>query len=483
MEHAFLDGTGYPSILLMEHAAQAVVRVLGNVISEPKACVLFVCGGGNNGGDGFAAARLHVARGGAARVICTRPIGLLRGDALTNAQLLTAMGVELTLFQGDEGHAFIGCEAIVDGLFGTGLDREVLGDEALLIEAINESRLPVVAADIPSGVDGRTGKVLGCAVHADHTVTFHRPKTGHYLYPGRALAGELHVEDIGIFPQWDDADGECILSDDDVEALLPRRTRDAHKGSAGRALIVAGSRGMAGAAALCAMGCVRSGAGLTRIALTQDVLQSVQSLCSCATAQVVPQQNGVIGVAAKPIFENLLGDNDALALGPGLGTRGETFEAIKCLIQSDLPKVIDADALNMLAEKRDCVVGRHSVLTPHPGEMARLCRESIDGVLASPIEYAIELARRCEAVVLLKGATTIITDGEDITLNITGCEGMAKGGSGDVLTGVITSLLAQGLGPYDAARVGAFLHGRAGERAGAKIGMRQMTAEDLALAL
>ena len=297
------------------------------------------------------------------------------------------------------------------------------------------------------------------------------------LFPGRALTGKLTVADIGILPDWDGAQGYDVLEDADAAALLPERAMDAHKGSFGRVLSIAGSEGMAGAACLCAGAALRAGAGLVTAACAFPVLGALQANVPCATARVVSDGSALSEDAAQELLA-LAQKASALAIGPGLSQDEGVYKAIAPLMQSDIPKVIDADALNLLA-RYGGGVGDNTVLTPHPAEMARLCGASVEEVLAAPVETAQELALELGACVLLKGATTVIAQGEDVALNVTGCSAMATGGSGDVLTGVIAGLLAQGMPPFDAARVGAFYHGRAGEAASATKGERAVTAADV----
>ena len=476
MERAFLDGTGYPSLLLMEHAACAVVEELQRLV--PKgARVLFLCGGGNNGGDGCAAARLWMQRGGAAEVWLLRSPSQMKGDAGVNATLLNACGIPLNVLYGEAPEIPEGCAAVVDALFGTGLDRAVEGAALFAVRRVNDSGLPVVAVDIPSGIDGATGHVLGEAVRAFVTVTFHRPKHGHLLYPGRSYTGKLVVADIGILPDWDGAQGIDVLEAADVSALLPRREADSYKGTYGHVLSVAGSEGMAGAALLCARAALRAGAGLVTAACPLPVLQTLQSGEPCAMAEVV-SDGAAIDAGAEDALARLSRRKSALAIGPGLGRREETWLGIRALVESDTPKVVDADALFLLA-RYGGKAGANTVLTPHPGEMARLCGVRAEEILSAPVEYAQQLAAESGACVLLKGATTVIACGEDLAMNLTGCSGMATGGSGDVLTGVIAGLMAQGMTPWDAARVGAYHHGLAGERAEAEAGARAVTAADL----
>lgn len=476
MELAFMKGTGYPSILLMEHAAQAVAQELQELVGA-GARVLFVCGAGNNGGDGCAAARLWMQRGGKADVWLLKSPAQMKGDAGVNACLLGNCGAALHVLYGEAPEIPTDCAAVVDALYGTGLSREIEGAALSAVRRMNACALPVVAVDMPSGVDGETGQALGEAVEADVTVTFHRPKHGHMLFPGRRLTGRLVVADIGILPEWDGAQGYEVLQEQDALALLPLRPMEGHKGTFGHVLSVAGSEGMAGAACLCANAALRAGAGLVTAACAFPVLMALQMNAPCAMAKVV-SDGAAIDESAEDALSMLAADKRALAIGPGLGVDEGTYAAIAPLMRSDVPKVIDADALNMLA-KFGGDVGRNTVLTPHPGEMARLCGVSTRDVLDAPVAYAQQLAQEMRACVLLKGATTVIAQGEDIALDVRGCSGMATGGSGDVLTGVIAALLAQGMSPMDAARAGAYYHGAAGEAAQERLGARAVTAQDI----
>lgn len=476
MEHAFLDGTGYPSLLLMEHASQAVVRALAARVPE-RSAVLFVCGGGNNGGDGCAAARLWMQMGGQAEVWLMRSPSQMKGDAGTNAILLSACGARMRIVYGDVPEIPSGIAGIVDALFGTGLRGPLDGTALEIVERINGSGLPVISVDIPSGVDGATGKAAGCAVQATETVTFHRAKHGHFLYPGRELTGKLTIADIGILSEWDGAQGIDILDREDATALLPERPRNSYKGTYGHVLVVAGSEGMSGAAVLCTRAALRSGAGLVTAACTFPSLSILQTAAPCAMARVVSDTDH-IEAASEAVLRELMDGKAALAIGPGLGRSEDTWTALLPLIESDIPKVVDADALFLLA-RHGAKVGRHTVLTPHAGEMARLCGTSTQAVLDAPIESAQQLAGEMNCCVLLKGATTVIAQGEELAMNITGTDAMATGGSGDVLTGMIAGLLAQGCPTSDAARLGAYFHGLAGEAAALALGSRAVTAMDI----
>lgn len=480
MERAFLDGTGYPSILLMEHAAQAVIDALERYAGKGSR-VLFVCGSGNNGGDGCAAARIWMQRGGRADVWLMSSPSKMKGDAGTNACLLNVCGANMTILYGEAPEIPTDCAAIVDALYGTGLSRAMEGAALSAAQRINGSGRPVIAVDMPSGVDGATGQVLSEAVRATETVTFHRAKHGHLLFPGRALTGRLTIADIGILPEWDGAQGIDVLEAADAAAMLPVRARDAHKGTFGHVLLVAGSEGMSGAACLAAQAALRSGAGLVTAACCAPVRISMQTLAPCAMAKVVCGGAALEAGASMKLYELAQG-KQALAIGPGLGQEEGTWRAIAQLVACDIPKVIDADALNLLAGHGG-KVGANTVLTPHPGEMARLTGADVREILASPVEYAQQLAQDYDCCVLLKGATTVIARGEDVTLNVTGCEAMGTGGCGDVLSGVVAGLMAQGMTSMDASRAGAYYHGLAGEAAAGQRGSRAVTAWDVCEAL
>lgn len=457
-ETEFMRRTGYPSLLLMEHAAQAVAEETRRHAEN----AVFFCGPGNNGGDGYAAARLFAQAGGRAEVWALSDPEALRGDALTNARLCAALGVPVKRWT-KETPLPQGCGAIVDAMFGMGLSRPLEGAYADAARRINAAGLPVVAVDMPSGT-------AELSVRADVTVTFHKMKLQHALFLGRENAGRVVVTDIGI-PE--DGAGFSVLEEGDVPALLPPRLRNAHKGTCGHALLIAGSRGMAGAAALCANAAMRAGAGLCTLLAAEETIPVLQQLAPCATC--LPRES-------TPPEEALRG-KAAFAAGPGLGRSAETARILTALCAEKLiPAVWDADALNWLSEQPQRL-GENAVITPHPGEAARLLGCGTREITADPIAAAQALSEKFGCTALLKGAATVIVCGEKRALNLSGTPGLATGGSGDVLTGVIAGLLAQGLAPFDAARLGAFLHGRAGERAAQKRGVRSMLATDAAEAL
>lgn len=483
-----MEKTGTPGLLLMEHAAQGALEVLLQIASgkrchaQPGAKVLFLCGGGNNGGDGMALARLWKQRGGQAEVWITMPIGQLTGDAAVNARALSAWEVPVRVLGQEAPSIPDDADIIVDALFGTGLSRPVEGLAAGLIEKMNGSATPVLALDIPSGIDGASGLVQGIAVEATHTVTFHRPKPGHYLFPGRAHTGTLTIVDIGIPSLWDQMPGYAIEEPIDLRVMLPIRPLDAHKGTSGHVLLIAGSRGMTGAAAFAAGAALRAGAGLCTVACPEGILPTLQALVPEAMAVPLPESEGQLAAEAATVLEALLPGKTCLALGPGLGRSPGVAAVLAPAFASPLPKIIDADALYALGKKPR--LPKNAIFTPHPGEMRRLCgAPDTEAVTADPIGYARQFVAGTDAILVLKGSTTVIArdaGGQDgISLNVTGSPGMAVGGSGDVLTGILAGLVAQQYPWRLAVRGGVLLHGMAGRWAAGKKGVHGMTARDI----
>lgn len=468
----FADGRAY-SLTWMERAAAGVDAVLAARYAGKRALVL--CGGGNNGGDGLALLRLLKNRGAAAEGVLFADPALLRGDAKTNFARALECGAQIGFFLTDEALARSG--VVVDALFGTGLSRPLSGAARDAAERINASGKPVVAVDIPSGVDATTGAVLGEAVRADVTVTFEFYKRGQLLFPGRARCGEVVL--VPLSGEADDGRGDAYLFEkSDAAALLPPRALDAHKGAGGRALLCVGSERLTGAALLSVGAALRAGAGLVTAAVP-GALKSAFSLLPEAMAVPV-SPDGEWGEAASLAAAELLAGKSAVGIGCGVGT-GDVLPLLTRALESRLPLLVDADALNQLSRRPELLDRLHEnvVLTPHPAEMARLTGEPIDRILADPIEIARIYAARWGCVVLLKGATTCVSDGRTVRLNASGNPGLAKGGSGDVLSGLITAMLSQGLKPYDAASAGAYLLGASADAALELLGTRMLMARDV----
>ena len=470
-----IENIGVPGAVLMERAALAVAEHLAACYCDRV--VAIACGPGNNGGDGLALARILHLRG--KEVCCWGPAGGYSGDALLEFHAAQKAGVPFAPDIEAFAEALTGATVAVDSLFGTGLARPLTGQWAECVRLMNACGCPVVAVDIPSGIDGATGRVLGEAVTAQSTVTFQYRKLGHCLHPGRALAGRLVVADIGIV----DAPGlraDCAVLEE-ADAAFPPRPMDSHKGDYGHVAVIAGSRGMLGAGALATRAALRGGAGLVTWLVPDSMLPAASALSLESMLRGLPDEVGAFAeLAVQPAIDALAGKNAAV-LGPGL-SRGEgTIGFVKHILTGvRISMVIDADALFALADHPELTAGRRNVvLTPHPGEMARLMACEVADVTADPIGTARAAARRFGGTVVLKGSTTVITDGERVTLNLTGNPGMATGGSGDVLAGLTGALLAQGMPAFEAASRACFLHGAAGDRAAARRGQAQMVAGDI----
>jgi NAD(P)H-hydrate epimerase len=466
-----IEKSGIPGLTLMENAGRccsdAIIEEFGT-----SGYALIIAGTGNNGGDGYVIARLLRRSGWDVHVLILSDRSRIGGDAAVNLERLPADDVTFCPLDGQlpalHMEKIARADVIVDAMFGTGLRSDVSGLYREAIGLVNASGRPVLAVDIPSGIHGTTGRVLGEAVRAYITVTFAFAKLGHVLYPGAEYTGRLIVADIGIPPHlMEAAPGYDLLNDDFIRPMLRRRDRQAHKGVFGHCLVVAGSTGKTGAAALAANSAMRAGSGLVTLA----VPESLHSILEIKTTEVMtaplPDSNsGHVTSSAFPVIERLLEGKDALAIGPGLGRRPGTTALVQAILESvSLPLVIDADGLNavtdditMLRRKKSADV----ILTPHPGEMARLLGTSIPDVEAIRISVAQEFARNFGVYLILKGARTIVASPAGVAaINGSGNPGMASGGMGDVLTGIIVSLLGQRYSTWDACRIGVYIHGYA----------------------
>ena len=481
-----IEELGVPGGVLMECAGMAVARA---VVEErgAGAPVHVVCGGGSNGGDGLVAARHLHLRGVPVRVALLSPPGKLRGDAAENLERARAVEVPFV----SERKAPEPGAVVVDAIFGTGLSRDVEGGPAAAIRRILRSRgaSRVVAVDMPSGVCARPGRVLGVAVQADRTVTVGLPKLGLALEPGRSRAGRVTVARIGIA---DEAPGVAhdaeLWTGAAAARRLPARPADGHKGSFGHVLVVAGSEGKTGAAALVARGAARAGAGLVTVACPRSANTVLEVKCTePMTAPVAATADGRLAAEAAEAVRALAAERDVVAMGPGFGREDEP-RALALEVGEGVrqPLVLDADGLVAFADDLDRLRRRRAptVLTPHPGEAGRLLDASPGEINADRPAAARALAEATGAVVVLKGAATVIAgpDGR-LAVNPTGGPLLASGGTGDVLTGVVAGLLGQGLAAFEAAALGAWLHGAAADRLAATLGLGGALASEVADAL
>jgi hydroxyethylthiazole kinase-like uncharacterized protein yjeF len=470
-----IEDLGVPGLVLMENAATGVVDAIRERYPEARQ-VLVLCGRGNNGGDGLAIAR-HLANGGLnVKVLLSEKPETLSADSRANHQLAEASGVAIEVIGAgaassvDAELAAATPDLVIDALLGTGIDRPLGGGLAEVADRLRNSGLPVVAVDVPSGLNGSLTTVPGPVMPADLTVTFAALKLCHVLPPACLECGELAVVDIGIPSAALEANCSVRwVEREDVALLLPQRPIGAHKGDFGHLLLVAGAEGRGGAVVMAGRAAVVAGAGLVTMAVPRPLMPVVDGACLEAMTQ--PMGADESGEMSGPEgLQTLLERVSAIATGPGMGTGAGPGRTLEWLLDTWRgPLLLDADAINLLAGRPERLAGREqaAVLSPHPGELARLLGRPAEDIVSDRIAAAREAASRAHAVVVAKGFRTVIAepDGE-VFINPTGDSGLASGGSGDVLTGTIGALLAQGLDPVRAAIVGCWLHGRAGELGG-----------------
>jgi len=426
---------GVPSLLLMEDAARAAQQVVAQELHGVKGKdILYLAGKGNNGGDGLAMARLCLKNGGRPRVLLLGAPGT--ADAQTNLSYIKALDIPVILWDEPAARESLlrAPDAVVDAMFGIGFHGCLPEALEQLSAVIASWRVPVFAVDIPSGMDGRTGRIAGGVIAANHTLAIGHLKTGHCLSPHLDTMGKVHMLPIGI-PEaaYQALEGQCILTAleaGDLPGRLPARSRNAHKGDAGRVLLYMGSAGMAGAAGMAALACLRAGAGLVTLACDPDIMPILQTLVPNAMCLPIDR-----ALTKTPRHE-------VLALGSGLGQSEDLWENILGLWHPYRRSVWDADALNLLASK-PMKLGEKAVITPHPGEAARLLDVPLSQILNDPLGSAQALQERYDCTVVLKSACSVICDGQRAALNILGSPALSKGGSGDALTGILAGLTAQ----------------------------------------
>jgi ADP-dependent NAD(P)H-hydrate dehydratase / NAD(P)H-hydrate epimerase len=452
---------GIPGGVLMERAGVAMARVALEAYAPGRA--LIVAGGGNNGGDGFVIAReLH--RAGVEVAVLATKDGY-EGDPKTNLGILRNMNIGLV--GPDELEAELGrVDLVVDALLGTGFSGEVREKEARLIEKMNESTAPVLAVDVPSGVDGATGEVQGTAVRADVTVCAHAAKVGCVVSPGREHAGEVVAVDIGIPPEADVQPSLVWTDADSFRGRIPRTAEPAHKYSAGALLVVAGSRTTTGAPLMVVNGAQRTGCGIVFLATSQSAAPSVDlELTEALVYGVAEDDEGFMTLEALDRILEQAERASALAVGPGMGTGDEGRRLVEGILrEAEAPVILDADAITNLAGT-DVLAKRNAptVVTPHAGELGRLLGSGAKEVSAGRLRSAREAAEEHGCCVLLKGSDTLVVQGDGAAVNSTGDVALATAGTGDILSGVIGALLSRGMDAYEAARAGAWVHGRAAE--------------------
>lgn len=485
-----------PALALMENAGRAVadqaLTMLGGRAPGMPSKVCVLCGPGNNGGDGFVAARLLHEQGTAVSVFLLARAAGLKNEARINWRRAEKSGRKVLEVISAKGLAALvrelaTADLVIDAIFGTGFRGAPDKLAADAIAAVNVRGAPVLAVDIPSGVNGETGAAAGAAIRADRTVTMGLAKTGLLFHPGKSLAGDMVVADIGLPQKLLEGHGFATetLEHPDAARLLPQRLPDAHKGSCGTVVVLAGSLGFTGAAALAARTALCSGAGMAYLGVPESLHDILAVKLTEVIIRPLPEtRTRTISIHALERIRSLFTKADALAIGPGLSTHPETVDLIQQLLPLlPVPAVIDADALNALSQRIE-TLGTAKVpliLTPHYGELSRLLQVDIQGIRANPLAAAREATKRFRQVVVLKGAPSVVAEPSGrVWINTTGNAGMATAGTGDVLTGLIAGLLAQGLKPAEAARLGVFLHGMSGDIAAGHTTEYCLLASDLA---
>jgi NAD(P)H-hydrate epimerase len=491
-----IDDIGIPSIVLMENAGRQAVAAMEAAFEDlPTSHVGVLCGRGNNGGDGFVVARTLVQRGVETSVFLLGSVSEVRGDARTNLEILGRIGltvVEITNAQAWELHfsEVSQCDLLVDAILGTGFHGQLSGLLETVVADVNGLGIPVVAIDLPTGVSADSHEVEGEAIDASMTVTLAAPKIPLILPPADSHGGDLVIADIGIpLPILDEVEGPYIeiLTRERMRDLVPARTADSHKGDFGRVLVIAGSLGRTGAAHLAALGALRSGAGLVTIATPRSCVPVIAAMAPEYMTE--PLDETVGGTIDYSALDRVLDIKaDVIAVGPGLGQSPGTSAFVQGLLErAGVPLVLDADALNAFAGDPDRLVGRDGVdvvITPHPGEMARLLNISVEAVQRERLHHATEFAASHRLHVVLKGHRTIIAGPDNRAfVNLTGNAGMATGGTGDLLTGMIAAWFAQLLDAEAACKLAVYLHGTAGDLAEADEGEVGLIAGDVAARL
>jgi len=497
MDKKTIESFGIPGLVLMENAGRGCIDVLTKKIKNINAKKIAVMAGpGNNGGDGFVIARYLMERGIQVTCFLLASKDRVKGDAKTNMDLvfkLCDISDNSSIIEVPDAESYLKQrnrilhnDLFIDAILGTGLNSDVRGFFKDVIELINSSDCPVFSVDIPSGLNSDTGKPMGIAVKADLTTTFAFAKLGHILYPGNTFTGDLDVVDIGIpgFIVRKKNIAISLMETDEIAGFFKPRDFNGHKGRYGHLLVIAGSTGKTGAAALCSNAAMRTGTGLVTLGIAKSLNKRIEPLViEPMTHPLSEKEKGFLSDNCLDEIQTILKGKQALAMGPGLGTKKGTKKLIKKLIEkSKVPLILDADAINCIADDPGILKKKKAlaVLTPHPGEMARLCSMTTQDVQADRINIAKNFAMDHDVVLVLKGAGTIVSlpNGRSFICP-TGNPGMASGGMGDVLTGMIAGFCAQGFSPEDASLAGVYIHGMCADILAEEIGSFGFVANDM----
>lgn len=488
MDQKTIKEIGIPGVVLMEIAGRGITDEIKSFLGEVNGkSILIFCGKGNNGGDGYVITRNLYNAGAKVKVFLAGTTEEVKGDALINLTILQQIGIDV-----DEISAISQIQhepqiaLVVDALLGTGITGAVTGFYAELIHYINNLKVPVVAVDLPTGMETDSGNIRGECVKANLTVTMAHIKTGLLFSPARDHAGKIVTVDIGIPSAVSEQLHQKIflVEPEDVKEKLPQRKRDAHKTDCGKVVVFAGSVGMTGAATLTSISSLQAGAGLTKLGIPESLNPILeQKLTEVMTVPLPETEYKSLSIKAKDVVSQLIDWADILAVGPGLSTNKETVEFVRWLLTAiDKPMVLDADGLNALAGATHLIpkYKNELILTPHPGELGRLINKSPQEILENRLKIIRDFAKEFDVIVVLKGAPTVVGNSDSsLYINSTGNPGLATGGAGDVLTGVIAGLWAQKISALDAAICGVYLHGLAGDLAAEEFSQMGMIASDL----
>lgn len=495
-----IKGEKVPGLELMEKAGKGSAEVAKNILGDDLKGkkVLIFCGRGNNGGDGFVVGRYLSQWGADVKLFLLGKKKELKGDARVNMEKAQKLGLSIKeLSQKKDFPKNPNSNLMVDAIFGTGFQGKAEGLYAHAIEFINKFNSPVLAIDVPSGLNADTGEAEGLCVKADHTATMALPKIGHFFHPGKTYSGEVTVVDIGVPRKIIDKEklNLNLITKEEIKALLPQRPGDAYKGNCGRVVLIAGSTGMTGAAALASTSTLRVGAGMAILGMPRTLNDIMEIKLTEVMTKPLPdvRKKGALALRGLGEIVQLFQWADCLALGPGLGQHFETIElARRILKRTSLPTLVDADGLNAIAKDSSILkeIDIPLILTPHIGELSRLINVSVEEIAKDRIKYASDSAKEFNCVLVFKGAPTIVAEpAGQVYVNSAGNAGMATAGSGDVLTGIIIGLVAQMLFDrrgrdinkimLDAASCGVYIHGLAGDLARDEKGEMGMVAGDI----
>ena len=488
MDRCAIEDFGIPGIVLMERASLEVFNVCHKYLSENNGKnAVVVCGTGNNGGDGFAVARMLYMKGYSVSVVIGGDSGKIKGDALINYDIVKKLNINIITEKEKWEKAIIHSHIVVDAIFGTGFSGSPREPYAGIIDFINKNAKYVVSVDVPSGADCDKGVISGSCIKAHETVTFVMEKVGMVFYPVKEYCGKITIGDIGMPKEVIEKQSlkHNVLSYDEAKNMLPKRMPWGNKGTFGKVFVLAGSENMMGAAAFSAEAAYRTGCGLVYSCVPEKSTQIMQSILPEAVEKPLSTKNGMFYLESYKDIEKDLDKAKAILIGPGLGRSNDVNEFVYSVLENaKAPVVIDADGLIAVAGNKDILRNINAVITPHIGEMSVLTGKEIKDIKENIIDTAVEFAKEYEVFVVLKDAVTVIASPKgDVYINKTGNNAMSKGGSGDVLAGIITGLISQGMDLYSASVLGVYIHGLCGDYTAEIMGHYSPLARDLINAL